>query len=151
MSATRLHRLSAIGLTALYGVVGLTGESLHYLVTDPTVLWSQVRAEETVVYYHSHGPGDHGHFHRHSKSDCEPPTGKPDTAVAFTSQQSIHQSHECPILTVVSTLKLGHASSCATPIILDAFVTPSCEGGVIAAFDVPLSLGARGPPSGPIA
>jgi hypothetical protein len=151
MSAPLLHRLSAICLAALYGVVGLTGESLHYLVSDPTVLWSSWGAGDTVVFYHRHGPGDHGHFHRHTSTTSERPTGTPNTTAAISSQQSIHQSHECPILTVVSTLKLGHASSCATPIILDAFVRPSCEGGVFAAFEVRLSLSARGPPSGSIA
>ena len=65
MSTMRMHRLTAIYLVVLYGVVGITGESLHYLVVNPTAIWSSPPSGEVVVYYHTHGPDYHGHFHRH--------------------------------------------------------------------------------------
>jgi hypothetical protein len=159
MSGTRLHRLTTIYLAVVYGVVGLTGESLHYLVSDPTVLWSSWRSGETVVFYHRHGPGDHGHFHRHvhdgdHRHGTYESAGGADRAnqtAALTTQFSSHQSHDCPILSVVSTLKLGHGGMCKMLIVLDALVTPSSESGVVAALNLPRSLGARGPPSGLIA
>ena len=43
MSAKRLQRLATIFLAALYGVAGVTGESLHYLATDIGSLWANQR------------------------------------------------------------------------------------------------------------
>src|SRR3954453_8627585 len=65
MPVTGLHRLTTICLAALYGVVGLTGASLYYLTADATGELSNSPSDETVVYYHTHGPGQEGHFHRH--------------------------------------------------------------------------------------
>ena len=66
MSATRLHTLTTIYLAALYGVVGLTGESLHILATDWKAIWSTTSSTETEGYYHAHFPDNHVHFHRHA-------------------------------------------------------------------------------------
>jgi hypothetical protein len=158
MSATRLHSLTAVFLAALYGVVGFTGESLHYLVTSPTTFWSNSRSSET-VYYHVHAPDYHGHFHRHAHHgghshaaiDVTHDSRQARQGVAITSSDWDHEPHACPILTIVASIKLGHAACCPAPIILDSAGTPSCERALFPAFEIASSLFARGPPSGTFA
>src|SRR4051794_28255052 len=152
MPVTRLHRLTTICLAALYGVVGITGSSLYYLTTDATGDSSRSPSDETVVYFHTHGPGQEGHFHRHTvhrhlsaKTDIHKPRqGK--YAVSITLEGTTHQPHSCAILTLVSTLKLGHAAFCANLIILDSLVTPTWESGTLSAVNVVRCSYARGPP-----
>src|SRR3954447_6575609 len=137
MSVTRLHRLTTICLAVLYGVVGITGSSLYFLTTDVTGDSSRSPADETVVYFHTHGPGQEGHFHRHTvhrhlsgtttDSHQKARQGKYETSI--TLMGTAHHPHSCAILTLVSTLKLGHAAFCANLIILDSLVTPTWESG----------------------
>jgi hypothetical protein len=159
MPVTRLHRLTTICLAALYGVVGLTGSSLYYLTTDATGDSPNSPSDETVVYFHTHGPGQEGHFHRHTLHrhlsgattvvHHRARQGKSDLTIA--SEGNTHQAHSCAILTLVSTLKLGHAAFCSNSIILDSFVTLTWESGSISAIDVVRYSYARGPPSGSFA
>jgi hypothetical protein len=158
MPVTRLHRLTTICLAALYGVVGLTGASFYYLTTDATGDSSNSPTDETVVYFHTHGPGQEGHFHRHivhrhlsgATTDVHKARqGKFEPTIA--SEGTTHQPHSCAILTLVSTLKLGYAAFCTNSIILDSLVTPTWESGTISAFDVVRYSYARGPPSGSFA
>jgi hypothetical protein len=157
MSAIRLHKLATIYLVALYGVVGVSGESLHYLATNATEFWSQPQSEagETVVYYHVHGPDYHGHFHRHTHkhdhSDATKAVHQKSRHAAIDSQRTAHQPHGCPILTIVSTLKLGHSVCGPTSVILDSLVTPNWESNVVNAFEMAGSFYARGPPTGHLA
>src|SRR4029079_3399477 len=116
MPVARLHRLTTICLAALYGVVGLTGSSLYYLSTDVKGDSSNSPSDETVVYFHTTGPGQEGHFHRHTfhrqlsgatrEVHHKGRQGKYDATIAL--EGITHQPHSCAILTLVSTLKLGH-------------------------------------------
>ena len=154
MSATRLHRPTAILLAVLYGVVGLAGESLHYLLTDPALVWSSMPSGESGGYYHTHAPDYHGHFHRHEHHahhehhshvavrNTRQPTDEP----ALTSDLSTHEPHACPLLAVVSTLKLGHAGCCTAATIDDSLITPTFERGTARALAMALHPSARGPP-----
>jgi hypothetical protein len=155
----RLHGLTTICLTALYAVVGLTGSSLYYLTTDVQGNSSNSSSDETVVYFHTHGPGQEGHFHRHtihrhlSVATTGPHLharqGKYEAAIALDG--NTHRPHSCAILTLVSTLKLSHAAVCNNAIFLDSLVTQTWEGGIISALDVMRYSYARGPPSGSFA
>src|SRR3954447_10224744 len=105
MRVTGLHRLTTICLAALYGVVGLTGSSLYYLTSEVTGDLSNSPSDETVVYYHTHGPGQEGHFHRHTShrhlagatTDIRHKArqGKYDATIA--SEGTTHQPHSCAI------------------------------------------------------
>jgi hypothetical protein len=160
MSTTRLHRLTTIYLAALYGVVGLTGESLHYLASDPLSLWSSSPPEaDTVVYYHIHAPDFHGHFHRHTRNehhthvhvDATHDAPHAHDGIAIAPQQLNHEPHACPLLTLVSTIKLGHFGVCATHVVLDPLVTKTFERSDSFALQVVRSSYARGPPHGSVA
>jgi hypothetical protein len=163
MSATRWHKLTALLLTLLYGVVGLTGEVLHDLVTDPGWLWAVSQPAESAGYYHWHGPDYHGHFHRHAPGSDHRhdvahhrhvaqngggTSGEEDATAFVAWQERIHRPHACPVLTLVSTLALGHGGGCSAALILDVLVTPSREDGMVHPFEVALSFQARGPPCG---
>src|SRR3954453_13214773 len=161
MPVTGLHRLTTICLAALYGVAGLTGSSLYYLAMDLTGAGDSANSpgDETVVYYHTHGPGQEGHFHRHiahrhlsaTTTDVhhKAQRGKPEAAITF--EGITHQPHSCAILTLVSTLKLGHAAFCDNSIRLDSFVTPIWESGINSASNIVRYSYPRGPPSGSFA
>ena len=148
-----MHRPTAIYLVVLYGVVGISGESLHYLVANPTVLWSSPPAGEVVVYYHTHGPDYHGHFHRHIHSadhshECPQPRASRahERTAEFAPEQITHESHACPLLSLVSTLKLGSAGDCAAVVNFKALVTPTFERTRVSELEVTFSSSARGPP-----
>jgi hypothetical protein len=164
MSVTRLHRLTAVYLAVLYGAVGFTGQSLHYLATDVSVLWSSLGHQETGGYYHVHAPDFHGHYHRHSHHEHshaqhQHHSHAPDVACDGEESQhavvdslgSSHQEHACPLLALVSTLKLGHGASAVSSIIFDLSVAPTWEAEFIQAIDVTLNLGPRGPPESVVA
>lgn len=152
MSATQLYRLTTIHLAVLYGVVGLTGESLHYLSTNPSALWSRTSSSQVVVYYHVHGPDYQGHFHRHvhhgdhSHSATHEHASREKDGVAITVPQLNHQPHACPLLTLVAKLKLGHADGAAACLALDELITPTCGHEGLATLEVSFSFDARGPP-----
>jgi len=165
MSATRLHKLTVLFLTLLYGLVGVMGEVLHDLVTDPEVLWVVSQPSERAGYYHWHGPDFHGHFHRqasrsvhrhdvrHHHHIAEEAGGagdeeQPTAVIAW--QERIHQPHSCPILSLVSTLAIGYGGERAAALILDLLITPSSEDGIVSAFELAFSSYARGPPSCPL-
>jgi hypothetical protein len=156
MLAPRLHSLTKILLAVLYGLVGVTGETLHYLTTDPAAIWTCPPSAEVVVYYHTHGPDYHGHFHRHvhhGDHSHAPPVAaaeshEEDHGPAVGLQQVIHESHACPLLTLVSSLKLSNAGSWTTVIILNALVTATFERDRVCEFAAAFSSSARGPPAG---
>jgi hypothetical protein len=155
MPAKRLQRLTTYYLAALYGVVGLTGGSLHYLATDWSGFWSRPDAVETVVYFHVHAPDHHGHFHRHTinehhhahatiAADRGEVQSKGPTAESSDSQA--HKPHDCALLSLVSTLKLLDAGDCSSPIVLDSIVTVAYQPGLLFVPDVVFDSPARGPP-----
>jgi hypothetical protein len=154
MSIARLHSLTTIYLAALYCVVGLTGESLHYLITDPGVFWASSESAQTVVYYHTHGPDYHGHFHRHTHHEhhshitnlASHGARHAEKSAAVSTYQIVHQPHACPLLALVSTLKLGSAAGVAANINPDSLITRPCEIGVFFALDSALYSFVRGPP-----
>lgn len=159
MSVTGLHRLTTICLAALYGVVGLTGSSLYYLTADATGELSNSPTDDTVVYYHTHGPGQEGHFHRHTShrylsgttTDVQHNHRHGKNEAAITLEGTTHHPHSCALLTLVSTLKLSHAAVSNNAIFLDSLVTPTWERGIISAMDVVRCSYPRGPPSGSFA
>ena len=154
MSAPRLRSLTAIYLAVLYGVVGLTGESLHYLVADVNRLWSNSENDETDGYYHVHGPDYHGHFHRHARHShhardtiaAAHKNGRSNTGPSVSVQGPTHQPHACPILSLVTTLKLLQAFGCTPSITLDSIITRSNEPRLMLVRGVVLNSYARGPP-----
>jgi hypothetical protein len=153
MPGTWLHRLTTVYLAALYGVVGLTGDSLHYLATNLTEIWTESDPVETVVYYHVHGPDFYGHFHKHTAhvhhapaTNAHRPARQSKPYIAVTSEQSTHQPHACPLLRLVSTLKLVQACALAPSHLRDSIVTNSCQSDAFFAPQVVLDSYARGPP-----
>jgi hypothetical protein len=149
-----MHKLTAVSFAVIYGVVGFTGESLHYLLTDPASIWSGAGGVEPAGYYHVHAPDYHGHFHRHDHKGSHShvdgvaanDSGQPTDELAFKSEAFTHEHHPCPLLALVSTLKLGHGASCVASIILDALVAPYDEFGGVCAIHVAPCCCARGPP-----
>jgi hypothetical protein len=155
MSSPRLQSLTKIYLAVVYGVVGLTGESLHYLAASPMALWTSPQPGEVVVYYHTHGPDYHGHFHRHvhtaGHSHAVPSTSHKsrteEHSAKIGTEHIAHEPHACPLLSLVSTLKLGNADCGATFVIFGAIVTPTFERDCATEIDVSFSSSARGPPA----
>lgn len=159
MSATRLHNLTAICFATLYGVVGLTGQSIHYLATDASVLWAHSAHDESGGYYHVHAPDFHGHYHRHTHHGSHSHAalavntedGKAEQGVSVNSPGNTHQQHACPALALVSTLKLSHSGTTFVSLILDSVIAPFSEVDHISAFEVTLCHSPRGPPLGSLA
>jgi hypothetical protein len=156
MSATRLHKLTAVFFAVLYGVVGFTGETLHYLATDPALLWSASQSADSGVYYHTHGPDYHGHFHRHTHdghhhshaaSVAERRAAHSPDGISLTSAESGHRPHACPLLTLVSTLKLSQAGFAPAAMILDALIAPSHQSDDARSHVVAIEAYPRGPPA----
>lgn len=163
MSVKRLRCLTAVFLAALYGVVGSTGDSLHYLITDGWSLWTSASSAVSGRYcYHVHAPDYHGHFHRyphdgkhshhaHSHDDrashARHVADNGNVTTAISSPAITHEPHACPALTLVSTLKLSQIACGLSLFFLDAVNAPSSELRCIAAIEVARTLGPRGPPS----
>jgi hypothetical protein len=156
MFGPRLRSLTTLYLATVYGLVGLTGESLHYLAMGPVSTWSRSSAA-TIVYYHTHGPDFHGHFHRHThhghhshvpSDDLTHQDRAAQRSPAVAPEQSIHEPHACPLLTLVSTLKLGHAGPAARHFGAGLIITKTSERGVFHLHLAPLDSLARGPPTG---
>ena len=153
MSATRLKKRTAATFAVLYGLVGVTGEGLHYLLTDPLLFRATEHSHASGGYYHTHGPDYHGHFHRHTHDGhhshfASDDAGRPTNGTEITDDGSSHEPHGCPVLVLLSTLKLGHAGACATDIILDTLISATSHCGAVHAIDVSLSSYPRGPPVG---
>jgi hypothetical protein len=157
MPAKRLQRLTTCYLAALYGVVGLTGGSLHYLATDWSGFWSRSDSVATVVFYHVHAPDHHGHFHRHTvdahhhhhaaaKIAADHRKREPKGPTAKSSDGEAHKPHDCALLSLVSTLKLLDAGGRSSPIFLDSICAPTYQAGLLFVPDVVLNSPARGPP-----
>jgi hypothetical protein len=151
----RLKSLAAVSLTALYSLVGLTGESLHYLVEDIGLATMPVRNIKSGGYFHSHHPDNHVHFHRqhhHGEEefvdlDRKANLRNEQARSEIAPNKQFHYSHDCPLLTIVSQLRLGHGISAY------AIVGTEASCSVSGIFDLwksseraPLSL-ARGPPT----
>jgi hypothetical protein len=145
--------LASICFAVLYGVVGFTGESLHYLSSELIERPSDSQSDEVVVYYHVHAPDFHGHFHkhrvhRHTGIAAAGTDAKSKTRTSITVEGPKHQQHACPALTLISTLKLLLVGGCTPPIILDSLVTPSTDASIALALKPLLEFQARGPPQG---
>ena len=132
---TRLHSLTSICLAVIYGLAGVTGESLHYLVQDlqaafqskstPIASWQHVEGKRRPHgFFHIHAPDCQLHYHQGVVADQPQegalagsanakPAGKP-CQESLNSDREFHTQHACPLLTFVSTLKLGSGS--ATPV-----------------------------------
>jgi hypothetical protein len=145
MAASRLHTLTRLFLAVLYGVVGFTGESLHYLLTDPALFSSSAQPASS-SYYHTHGPDYHGHFHRHAHDESRHGSQSADRT-SLTADESTHHPHACPLLTLVSTLKLSHADYRAVSIVLERQIAPCFECVVVGASEIALNSYPRGPPT----
>jgi hypothetical protein len=156
MLSTWLHRLITIYLAALYSVAGFTGGSLHYLAQNLTGPSACSDGDRVVVYYHVHGPDYQGHFHTHiihwhasnATANLQGTTLRERHDVAIGSEAITHHSHACPLLSLVSTLKLGHGACYSNSILFDPLVTPVWEsetGGALVAASFSY---ARGPPRG---
>lgn len=136
MKQKKLQTATAIALTAMYLVVGLGGESLHYLVdsaashllssqvtdaeaTDTEATEAEVLAEAAHHhgYHHFHGPDFHVHYHGPAKTKR---AGKQaystsqvakqknrDSGAAYHEPGEQHQPHACPLLAVCSALELS--------------------------------------------
>jgi hypothetical protein len=114
-----LHILATYLLTALYGMVGVWGGSLHYLLTEPGASQPGSRHLAATIYYHHHDNAGHWHIHH----DQAQPSSSPGTRstvhsgardepyrVSPTPNRPLHHPHSCALLTTVSKLKLGHGS-----------------------------------------
>jgi hypothetical protein len=158
MSLARLHSLTAIYLAVLYGAVGITGESLHYLVADPAAFLPSSPSAVVVVYYHTHGPDHHGHFHRHFQRVDDSHVaatshgfdGREKSAV-ISPEQVTHEDHACPLLSLVSRIKIGGVAYGATTVTFNTLITPNFERGSVAEFEAEFSSSARGPPDSSLA
>lgn len=149
-----LQRLTVCWLAAVYGLVGLTGESLHYLVEDLGTRGSLSPAA-SAGYFHCHGPDYHGHLHRNSQAtdsaQCgasahnAEEAGRPDGK--FRPQHNGHEPHACPLLAVVATLKLGHSATAAVFIASEKSSEFYCAPFSQWQFHATLCNYARGPPA----
>jgi hypothetical protein len=156
--------LTSVVLAVAYGVVGLTGESLHYLITDPSALWTDPGAVAATGYFHTHAPDHHRHFHRHSHpahhhhhhvgharaSEVSQP-GFDRYADAIAPSDTSHYEHACPVLVLLSTLKLGHADSTATPITLERSFAALGAAQSLPSLHSERAFQARAPPGADVA
>lgn len=165
MKRTRLHSATAGILCLLYLVIGLAGESLHYWVEAIRLGESEGESAEIVAgetstgYFHCHGPDHHVHYHRvrHPQStNSNPSVSTPAVAkrtlgagIAFRAPGQPHEAHACPLLAVVSTLKLGQGGllTWSLEVSNHTFIESRPRQAHRQAF-YQLNL-ARGPPSAP--
>jgi hypothetical protein len=148
-----MHRRVSYALIALVGVAGMGGNSLHYLLQS----WSESSGDgangESVVVGHWHAPDFHWHTHVHHvhdeasegnrgpRRDDSETNGKQARHIAF-----VHLPHACPLLSLVSQLKLGQPLARFGA----AVDLPHCgfydDGNHCIATNDAISFFARGPP-----
>ena len=158
MSAKRLHTLATLYLAVVYGVVGFTGDSLHYLATDWSTFWGSASVTETDGYYHVHGPDYHVHFHRHGHSghmhggkEIAVKAGHAKHRLAIGNSSSSHRPHACPLLSLVASLRLCHTLCQTPPAFIDTFSKQLFERELARELRLALSSSARGPPMAEVA
>lgn len=133
----RLTNFTTYLLIAVYAVVGVTGDSLHYLLPDAGMVFVGTDESEEqhgepaqTSFAHYHAPDfhwhahSHGHSHSRAKHDAaaRPSTEttaelaqakSPSRKSKDTQQDSIqaidliHQDHACPWLSLVAEIELG--------------------------------------------
>ena len=145
----RIKSLTAVCLSLMYGLVGLTGESLHYLAQDLDLQFVHAQDLADTGYFHVHGHHhEHVHFHRHIEPAAKPKVAKnssPDEN-RVDHFQEFHLEHNCPLLTLVSQFKLGYASK--LPIEIEGNFNFSYLHGYLESLSVkPVrAIHVRGPP-----
>jgi len=151
--SVRLKNLTALTLVVLYGLVGMTGVSLHYLADESNLAAFDGPALASGGYFHSHQPDNHLHFHHHHHGarQVEPTTPQSSVEVgqAATSlgrNYQFHNPHACPLLTLVSQLRLGQGGWVAIRIESDVLHASSGEANLRHAFGLASLVHARGPP-----
>ncbi|MEQ8209188.1 MAG: hypothetical protein RH917_05100 [Lacipirellulaceae bacterium] len=115
MRRTKRQTATAIALTAMYLVVGLGGQSLHYLVDSTASASTDSVAEEAhhQGYHHFHGPDFHVHYHGPVKSvrTASSTSTKTDnkreknSGADYDEPGEQHEPHACPLLAVLSDLE----------------------------------------------
>ena len=133
----RLTNFTTYLLIAVYAVVGVTGDSLHYLLPDAGLVFvgtdeSEEQqgepAQTSFAHYHAPDFHWHAHSHGHSHSHAKPnAAARPSTEVKAELAQAkprsrkskdteqdaiqaiglIHQDHACPWLSLVAEIELG--------------------------------------------
>jgi hypothetical protein len=152
----RTCHLTALLLALLYGAIGLFGDALHCFFTSDAGEPGKAGAKSAIVY-HCHGPDFHFHFHRHGDGATEHRARSDRVAagrrpiehvdrVALRRSRTVHDEHGCPLLVLLSTLKLGLGVTDALP-----FERVSACGGLseslrFCASEIHSSSLARGPP-----
>jgi len=162
MPHPKLQTTTAIALAMLYLVVGLAGESLHYLaesastqVTGAATESQGSDATHAHGYHHFHGPDFHVHYHGPVKRARNKPSPNSETSkqqrrctgVAFEEPVGQHQPHACPLLAVLSTLKLGQGELPSWSLETTTCLSVDCERQVSATCGFTRLHLARGPPS----
>ena len=126
MKQKKLQTATAIALTALYLVVGLGGQSLHYLVDSAASFGTDSEATDSAGlaeaahhhgFHHFHGPDFHVHYHGPTKTkraSQQPSTTpevvrqkKKDSGAVYHEPGEQHQPHACPLLAICSALELS--------------------------------------------
>lgn len=149
MLAARLQFATSIGLVALYALVGLTGESLHYLAQHGMdVAPSANGAHHSQGYYHCHGPDYHWHYHGPVASEHAAPdhAEKDDGRPALRDDRASHAPHACPLLAIVAKLKLGSGGAFLSGLVIDGDGDVALGANVLLSQPVALDHLARGPP-----
>lgn len=150
--SVRLKNLTALTLAVLYGLVGLTGVSLHSLVEDFSLkdIYAQDLGSEG--YFHIHQPDNHRHFHHHhgdrqtESSVAAAVDEKEQSTADLKRYDQFHSPHACPLLTLISQLKLGQGGWVAIRVESDAQHASCSESNLRHAFGVASLVRARGPP-----
>jgi len=151
--SVRLKNLTAFTLAVLYGLVGLTGVSLHKLVDDFSLKALYSQDSGSVGYFHTHQPDNHPHFHHHhgdrqaESSIATAVDEKNQSATNLKGNDQFHSPHACPLLTLVSQLKVGQGGWVAIRIDSDSLQASATESNLRPAFGVASLVRARGPPA----
>ncbi|MCA9261556.1 MAG: hypothetical protein KDA61_20205 [Planctomycetales bacterium] len=146
-----IHRGLALGLAALYAVVGATGESLYYFVESPDSAAAATQDDSASHgYYHAHGAEGHWHYHGHAKGPPQRATARNDAKPAegplARGVGAEHPPHSCALLSLVAQMKLGLAGGYYHSLEHDSLVE-SVQDLFTAAFAaVRRAHLARGPP-----
>ena len=159
----RFQSVTSHFLILFYGIVGLTGESLHYLLQEgiPSLQQVQELSEQTEHshgYHHSHGPDYHVHYHAAHSSKrkisqaakpCYPDDhrqSKDPFEIALQFPANAHTPHACPLLAIVANMKLGVGGQVSIEIDSKPFEFVSPVNEICSLFYAPRYNLARGPP-----